>query len=105
MAILERFTKQPNDKLLYNIDYSNWLPTGVTITNSVVTLIEVINAASSDVGEPTLTISTPTIVGDDVVEYFASSGTDGKKYKVTFQTTMSDTQILESEIEFRVSDK
>jgi hypothetical protein len=105
MALLDRFKKQPSDNLKYNIDYSAWLPSGVSVSNSVVSSIDVVNPASTDVGEPTLTISSPVIVGGTIVQYFASSGTDGKTYKVTFLATMTDTQALESEIEFRVTDR
>jgi len=104
MAVLDRFKKQPSDNLKYHIDYSEWLPTGVNVASSSVSLIEVLNPASTDVGEPTLAITSPIVVGNDKIQYFASSGTDGKKYKVTFQTLMSDTQLVESEIEFKVND-
>ena len=104
MALLDRFKKQPADNFKYHIDYSEWLPTGITVNNAIVTAVEVLNPASSDVGEPTLSISAPVIVGSDKIQYFASSGTDGKRYKVTFQATMSDSQIIESEIEFKVND-
>lgn len=104
MALLDRFQKQPSDNLKYNIDYSEWLPTGVTLSNAVVAAVTVLNPASSDVGEPTLSISAPVLAGADKVQYFASSGTAGKIYKVTFQATMSDSQILESEVEFKVND-
>lgn len=104
MAVLDRFKKQPADNLIHSIDYSSWLPSGVTVSSCVVDSIEILNPAASDVGEPTLTISTPSVSGGNVVTYYADVGTDGKKYKVTFQATMSDAQILESEIEFKVND-
>lgn len=104
MAILERFTKQPNDNLKYTIDYRDWLPTGVSVASCVVSDVSVINSSESDVGEPTLTASVPVVVGGNLATFFAASGTDGKNYKVTFLATMSDTQLLESEIEFRVTD-
>ena len=104
MAILDRFKKQPTDNLKHTIDYSSWLPTGVTVSSVIASSIDVLNPAASDVGEPTLLISAPSVVGGDIVEYNARLGTDGKRYKVTFQATMSDAQVLESEIEFKVKD-
>lgn len=104
MAVLDKFKKQPADNLKHTIDYSSWLPTGVTVSSAIASSIDVLNEAASDVGEPTLLISAPSVVGGDIVQYFASVGTVGKRYKVTFQATMSDTQVLESEIEFKVSD-
>lgn len=104
MALLDRFQKQPSDNLKYHIDYSDWLPVGVTLNNAVVTAVDVLNPAGTDVGEPTLSISAPVVIGSDKFQYFASGGTNGKVYKATFQATMSDSQILESEIEFKVND-
>jgi len=103
MALLDRFVKQPAEIKKYQIDYSEWLPTGETVT-SVVTAVTVLNPADGDVGEPTLTIGTTQIVGGTVYEYYVSSGTDGKRYKVTYQASTSDSQTVESEIEFKVTD-
>jgi hypothetical protein len=104
MALLDRFQKQPSDNLKYHIDYSDWLPVGVTLNGAVVTSIDTLNPASTDVGEPTLSVSSPVVVDSEKFQYFASGGTSGKLYKVTFQATMSDSQVLESEIEFKVND-
>lgn len=103
MTLLDRFNKQPADVKKYQIDYSEWLDTGVTVT-SVATAVALLNSAPGDVGEPTLSLDTTSILGGDLYQYYLSSGTDGKKYKVTFQASTSDSQVLESEIEFRVRD-
>lgn len=104
MTLLDRFIKQPAEIKKYQIDYSEWLPTGETVT-SVVTAVEILNPAADDVGEPTMTIGTTQIITGTVFEYYVSAGTDGKRYKVTFQASTSDTQTVESEIEFKVTDK
>jgi hypothetical protein len=103
MTLLDRFIKQPAEIKKYQIDYSEWLATGATV-DSVVTAVTVINPADDDVGEPTMSIGTTQIVGGNVYEYYVSSGTDGKRYKVTFQASTSDSQTVESEIEFKVRD-
>jgi hypothetical protein len=103
MTLLDRFLKQPAEIKKYQIDYSEWLATGVSVT-SVVTAVTVLNPADSDVGEPTLTIGTTNITGGYLYDYYVSSGTDGKRYKVTFQASTDDSQTVESEIEFKVSD-
>lgn len=104
MAVLDRFKKQPNEVKKYQIDYTEWLSTDETIiavTQSVATL----NPASTDVGEPTLTVGTTNIIESGTkYEYYLSSGTDGKRYKITFLSDTSDAQTLESEIEFTVND-
>ena len=103
MALLDRFIKQPADIKKYQVDYSEWLATGETVL-SVVTAVTILNPASNDVGEPTMTIGTTQVVGGTVFEYYVSLGTDGKRYKVTFQATTSDSQVVESEVEFKVTD-
>lgn len=104
MAILDRFNKQPSEIKKYQIDYSEWLSTGETIT-SVATAVTLLNSAAGDVGEPTLSVGTTQIISNGTVfEYYMSSGTDGKRYKVTFQADTSDSQRVESEVEFRVTD-
>lgn len=103
MTLLDRFNKQPADIKKYQIDYSEWLATGETV-NSVVTAVTLLNPADGDVGEPTMTVGTTQIVGGNVFEYYVSLGTDGKRYKITFQASTSDSQTVESEVEFRVND-
>jgi methionine-rich copper-binding protein CopC len=103
MTLLDRFIKQPAEIKKYQIDYSEWLADGETV-DSVVTAVTVLNPAADDVGEPTMSIGTNQIVGGTVYEYYVSSGTDGKRYKVTFQASTSDSQTVESEIEFKVKD-
>lgn len=103
MALLDRFNKQPAEIKKYQIDYSEWLATGETIT-AVSTAVTLINAAADDVGEPTLTVGTTQILSGTAFEYYLSSGTDGKRYKITFQADTSDSQKVESEIEFKVTD-
>jgi hypothetical protein len=63
-----------------------------------------LNPAATDVGEPTLTVGT-TAINDDIYDYFLSLGTDAKRYKITFLADTSDSQRVESEIEFKVNDK
>lgn len=103
MTLLDRFLKQPAEIKKYQIDYSEWLATGETV-DSVVTAVTILNEAAGDVGEPTLTIGTTQIVGGNVYEYYVSAGTDNRTYKVTFQASTSDSQTVESEVEFKVKD-
>jgi hypothetical protein len=103
MALLDRFKIQPAEIKKYQIDYSEWLLTGASVT-SVVTAVTLLNPAAGDVGEPALTIGTTQIINGTVYEYYVSLGTDGKRYKVTFQASTDDSQLVESEIEFKVSD-
>jgi len=104
MALLDRFNKQPDEIKKYQVDYSEWLVTGQTIT-SVSTVVEIRNPADDDVGEPTLSVGTTQIISAGTIyEYYLSLGTDRKRYKITFLADTSDLQKVESEIEFKVND-
>ncbi len=103
MTLLDRFNKQPAEIKKHQIDYSEWLPSAITVT-SVTTVVTLLNPASSDVGEPTFTIGPTNIVAGTMYEYYVNAGTDQKRYKVTFQANTNDAQKIESEIEFRVND-
>ncbi len=104
MALLDRFKKQPAEIKKYQIDYSEWLDTGQTIT-AVNTAVTLKNPAAGDVGEPTLAVGTTQIIGTGTIfEYYLSLGTDRKRYKITFLADTSDVQKVESEIEFKVND-
>ena len=103
MTLLDRFLKQPDEIKKYQIDYSEWLNTGETII-AVSTDVVILNPASRDVGEPTLTVGTNLILNGNLFEYYLSLGTHNKKYKITFLADTSDSQRVESEIEFKVRD-
>ena len=103
MTLLDRFLKQPGEIKKYQISYSKWLLTGEQII-SVSPTVTILNPASGDVGEPTLTVGTTQVINGDTFEYYISSGTHNKRYKITFLADTSDSQRVESEIEFRVRD-
>jgi hypothetical protein len=103
MTLLDRFNKQPNEIKKYQIDYSEWVATGETV-DTVTPTVTLLNPATGDVGEPTLAVGTTNLPGGNIYEYYLSLGTDGKRYKITFLADTSDSQTVESEIEFRVND-
>ena len=103
MTLLDRFNKQPAEIKKYQIDYSEWLPTSINIV-TVTTVVTLKNPAAGDVGEPTLTVGATAVIGGTMYEYYLSSGTDKKNYKITFQANTNDAQKIESEIEFKVND-
>ena len=103
MTLLDRFNKQPADVKKYQIDYSDWLASGETV-DSVSTDVTLLNPAVGDSGEPTLSVGSTNIIGGEFFVYYVSLGTDKKHYKITFQADTSDSQTVESEIEFKVND-
>jgi hypothetical protein len=103
MALLDKFKKQPDEIKKYQIDYSEWLGSAETIT-SVGTVVDILNPAAGDVGEPTLAVGATAVIGGTMYEYYLSAGTDKKNYKITFLADTSISQRVESEIEFKVDD-
>lgn len=103
MALLDKFKKQPDEIKKYQINYSEWLGESETVT-MVATAVELINPEASDVGEPTLLVGATAVIGGTMFEYYLSLGTDKKRYKITFLADTTESQRVESEIEFKVDD-
>ena len=103
MTLLDRFLKQPDEIKIYQIDYEEWLFTGEVLT-AVSPTVTLLNPASGDVGEPTLAVGVTSILAGNIFEYSLSAGTHNKRYKITFLADTSDSQRVESEIEFKVTD-
>lgn len=103
MTLLDRFNKQPDEIKKYQIKYAEWLPTAITVS-TVTTVVTLLNPASGDTGEPTLTVGPTNIIAGTLYEYYVNAGTDKKRYKITFKAVTNDAQTIESEIEFRVND-
>lgn len=103
MALLDKFKKQPDEILKYQIDYSEWLGDTETIT-VVSTAVTLLNPEADDVGEPTLSVGVSSIIGGTMFEYYLSLGTDKKLYKITFLADTNIAQKVESEIHFKVDD-
>jgi hypothetical protein len=90
-------TKQPNESRLYEMDFSNLLNTGETIsTVDSVTQLEWDADTSSYVPTTDLTLGSPATNGT-IAQVRISDGVDQKTYKVTFLVTTTDSNILESE--------
>jgi len=86
-------TKSPVESVVYAIDYSAQLPSGVTISSS-----KWISRPSS----LTLSQSAYTTLESKVM---ASGGTHGTTYKLINQVGFSDGQVRESVIELTVAEK
>lgn len=82
VGILATWQQQPDEKKDWNFTYADWLAAkGDTIQS-----VSVVAALVSGGGTSSLTISNITnALG--VVNFFATGGTTGQKYKVTCQVT------------------
>lgn len=93
--IIGNFTKQPVDRLDYDIDYTDWLTTG----DSLISATAVVDLVETD----GLTIDTPMISGSRV-KLWANDGVNGHSYKVTVTTTTDQGRVKQDEVRIKVKD-
>jgi hypothetical protein len=93
MAILGTFTKQPGERLDFDVDFSEWLSTTDTITSVV---------SVCDTG---LTAETPLKdVTNKIVKQWITGGTTGTTYKVQITATTTEGRIKEAEFKVKVKE-
>lgn len=93
------FSKQPAERFPVTIDLTNRLPTAITISSCTVAAIDL-----TTLGDATSTVllsGTATVSGGKVTGV-VRAGTSGRTYKVTFTATLSDSSILEEDIQMDV---
>ena len=92
MSILGTQTKQPVDRLDYDIDFSDWL----VGTDSIVSV--------------TVAIDKPGLISPfqtwtrNIVKVWLEAGLDGEAYKVTVDAETADGRIKQSEFKVKVKD-
>ncbi len=91
MANIGSFKQQPAEVLDYDIDFSEWIPEGDTITAAALTV------------EPTGPVVTYAISSPRVKVWFYD-GTNGTTYKITVQATTNDNRVKEVEFKIKVKD-
>ena len=85
--------------LTYSLDWSQWLPTGVTISS-------VSYGLTNPAYNPTpLTISTSGVQGGTLTYVILSAGTKGKIYTVTATVTLDNGQTDRRNFRVRVEDR
>lgn len=89
---MKKFDKQPSEVLDYDIDASEWLPSGDNVIGASVT-----------VDNATLVVDKTTI-NDDRIKIWLSSGTDGITYKVTTKINTEDGRTKEVDFSVKVKD-
>lgn len=86
------FQKDPNDRLDYSFDWSEWLAQGETITNSV---METSVGLTIDTASNSISAATAWLIG----------GTSGHVYTLTNRITTSAGRIKEKSMRIRVTDQ
>lgn len=96
--ILSKKTKQPNDVIDYDIDYSPWLRAGDTITQTAAKV-----ECLTDATDTALQIDS-VAHGDLYAKVWHSGGTDKQRYKVTVTVTTAGGRVDESEYIVKVKE-
>ena len=93
------FIKQPAEKFPISIDFTNRLPSGLTI--STVTLAALDLSTNSDVTTTIFGGTSGTVSGNKATGT-VRAGTNGHAYKLTITATLSDSSILEEDLNMSV---
>lgn len=92
---LARFTKAPNERKRYTIDYSDWLDTGETV--SAVTF-SVTPSTANILQVDAYSIASPATS----VVFFVNDGADGTTYTLEISITTSGGQVKEDQVLYSV---
>jgi hypothetical protein len=97
---LGKYTKTPEERKRYTIDYTDWLDSGETVTTIT---YEVTFADDSAVTGSAVEIDESGVDADSLGGYFfAAAGEDGEQYKVVATMTTTGGQVREDAILFNV---
>lgn len=92
---LERYLKSPAERKLYDLDYSDWLGAGETITDVVFAVtpsaVTGLTIDAWNIGAPATSVA-----------YFAALGDLNVQYKVDIQVTTSAGQVKEDTVLFDI---
>jgi hypothetical protein len=95
---LAKYTKDPNERKRYTIDYSPWLDVGELLSS--------VTSGVTPVTTSPLVIDTIAVNGNGFnVSFFVSGGLHGQDYKLTITATTDASQIKEDNILFVVRDE
>lgn len=101
--ILGRFIKQPAETLDYDIDFSEFLNDGDTLTSTGNPAVPM--PLSVTVAPTGLTIGGTYVLNGTTIKQWLSGGTDGTKYKVTLTATSNAGRVKQVEFYVRVKDE
>lgn len=98
MEYTQVFEKQANEKIPKGIDYVGRLPTGATVQSVAVSaaIMPDLTDAAATVLEGIASVTTTRVT------QMLKAGSDGKDYRITFLTTLSDGSQLEDDLLMQV---
>jgi hypothetical protein len=95
---MNTFSKQPAETYTIGVDFTGKLPAAATISSGTVAAVD---AAGTDMTGTVLASGTATIVGNEArVKVLA--GVHGQDYRIRFQVTLSNSDLLEEDVLMRV---
>lgn len=89
---LGNFSKQPVEVKDYDVDYSEWLTDGDSVSSATVVVA------------PTGLSVDSIFINDPRVKVWLSGGTNGTQYKLTVTMTSTDGRVKEDEFKVKVKD-
>ena len=96
---MEQFiNKHASEKLNHEFDFRDELTSGASISSRSVTALDSTGASA------TSTIVSSSAISGTKVTAVLQAGTSGQTYRVTFQATASDAEVLEKVLVLRVND-
>ncbi len=96
---LGKYVQTSQDVLLYNIDYSQWLGSGETISGTPTFTVETTTSPPLVINNVSVDSLTHTLVA-----FYASGGVSGTQYNVTVSTNTSAGQTKEDYVVFSIKD-
>ena len=98
MSYIGDFEKQPGESYTITVDYTGKLPSGAEVDSGTVAAV-VVQSGDTDNSVLSSTTATTTTTSAAIK---VTGGTDGEDYKVTFTTTLDNTDVLEDDVLMRV---
>lgn len=96
--IIGRWKKQPSEELRYEVDWSEWLMPGETLTAASLFVVENTTEQPLELTDPFFVDTTLGCI------YFVRGGLSNTDYQVTHRVTTSSGQIAEREIIYAVQE-
>lgn len=95
------FVKQPAEKRTIAIEYQDELATGVTLSGGTVAAVNLSDGSSASA---TVLVSTTATISGTQARAQVQAGTNGTDYKITFLTTLSNSDIWEDDVTMKVKE-
>lgn len=98
---MEKVTKQSAEKKTIEVDYTDSLPSSVTVSSGTVSAIRLDTGATDN----TVLTSTTATVSSPYARFQLTAGTNGVTYRVELTTTLSNGDILNNVFKVVVRDE